>query len=115
MCLPRCLQELCRTKWYPGDGGGHPRWLAAPLFFYSRRRHTRFGCDWSSDVCSSDLRGDPTWSERCFSVDTLAPGACDSAFTAIDAIADSVRARGIRRITGKLVGDGSYFEPTLIH
>src|SRR5216110_1836414 len=60
-------------------------------------------------------RGDPTWSERCFSVDTLAPGACDSAFTAIDAIADSVRARGIRRITGKLVGDGSYFEPTMIH
>src|SRR5256886_11128258 len=24
--------------------------------FSSRRRHTRFGCDWSSDVCSSDLR-----------------------------------------------------------
>src|SRR5205085_9315912 len=21
-----------------------------------RRRHTRFDCDWSSDVCSSDLR-----------------------------------------------------------
>src|SRR5688572_21877489 len=60
-------------------------------------------------------RGDPTWSERCYAVDTLAPGACDSAFTAIDAIADSVRARGIRRITGKLVGDGSSFEPTLVH
>src|SRR5438874_1874588 len=60
-------------------------------------------------------RGDPTWSERCYSVDTLAPGVCDSAFTAVDAVADSVRARGIRRITGKLVGDGSYFEPTLIH
>src|SRR3989441_821849 len=60
-------------------------------------------------------RGDPTWSERCYSVDTLAPGACDSAFTAIDAIADSVRARGLRRITGKLVGDGSYFEPTVVH
>src|SRR5205085_4385352 len=34
---------------------------AAPLcflfffFFSSRRRHTRFDCDWSSDVCSSDL------------------------------------------------------------
>src|SRR5207249_7088890 len=27
----------------------------------------------------------------------------------------SVPAQGIRRITGKLVGDGSYFEPTLIH
>src|SRR5881409_37032 len=60
-------------------------------------------------------RGDPTWSERCYATDTLAPGACDSAFTAIDAIADSLRARGLRRITGKLVGDGSYFEPTLIH
>src|SRR2546427_6950630 len=30
-----------------------------PLFFFffsSRRRHTRFDCDWSSDVCSSDLQ-----------------------------------------------------------
>src|SRR5260370_1399710 len=26
-----------------------------PFFFFSsRRRHTRFKCDWSSDVCSSD-------------------------------------------------------------
>src|SRR2546430_9468470 len=25
--------------------------------FSSRRRHTRFDCDWSSDVCSSDLSG----------------------------------------------------------
>src|SRR5690242_21550599 len=28
------------------------------FFFSSRRRHTRLTCDWSSDVCSSDL-GDP--------------------------------------------------------
>src|SRR2546430_11442926 len=27
------------------------------FFFSSRRRHTRFDCDWSSDVCSSDLYG----------------------------------------------------------
>src|SRR5438270_6741552 len=27
----------------------------ALFFFTSRRRHTRFDCDWSSDVCSSDL------------------------------------------------------------
>src|SRR5205085_9210634 len=28
------------------------------LFFFSRRRrHTSFDCDWSSDVCSSDLEG----------------------------------------------------------
>src|SRR5688572_7014175 len=37
-------------------------WNATPrsccllfFFFSSRRRHTRFDCDWSSDVCSSDL------------------------------------------------------------
>src|SRR5438034_11507761 len=27
------------------------------FFFSSRRRHTRSLCDWSSDVCSSDLIG----------------------------------------------------------
>src|SRR6267143_6330901 len=27
------------------------------FFFSSRRRHTRWNCDWSSDVCSSDLGG----------------------------------------------------------
>src|SRR5256886_3222569 len=35
-----------------------PLLLCALLFFFffsSRRRHTRFDCDWSSDVCSSDL------------------------------------------------------------
>src|SRR6266481_2656057 len=26
-----------------------------PFFFSSRRRHTRWNCDWISDVCSSDL------------------------------------------------------------
>lgn len=60
-------------------------------------------------------RGDPTFSERCYGVDTLAPGVCDSTFTAIDAIADSIRARGVHRITGRIVGDGSYFEPRLVH
>src|SRR5205085_6124428 len=32
------------------------------FFFSSRRRHTRFDCDWSSDVCSSDLSRRP---DRC--------------------------------------------------
>src|SRR5712691_12280351 len=31
------------------------RSLKLCFFFSSRRRHTRFDCDWSSDVCSSDL------------------------------------------------------------
>src|SRR5689334_20523318 len=30
------------------------------FFFSSRRRHTRWNCDWSSDVCSSDLG---TWEQ----------------------------------------------------
>src|SRR5690606_1692273 len=30
-------------------------WSASIFFFSSRRRHTRFSRDWSSDVCSSDL------------------------------------------------------------
>src|SRR2546430_11475979 len=30
-------------------------WINGYCFISSRRRHTRFDCDWSSDVCSSDL------------------------------------------------------------
>src|SRR5690606_22506078 len=43
---------------------------SAVFFFASRRRHTRFSRDWSSDVCSSDLRfgaiarGGLRWSDR---------------------------------------------------
>src|SRR5690606_40854720 len=34
---------------------------ARPVFFLtSRRRHTRFSRDWSSDVCSSDLPSPPS-------------------------------------------------------
>src|SRR5690606_39499774 len=36
------------------------------FFFSSRRRHTRFSRDWSSDVCSSDLTpggGAAPWSD----------------------------------------------------
>src|SRR5260221_7823204 len=38
------------------------------FFFSSRRRHTRSLCDWSSDVCSSDLPGHP---EACRLTETL--------------------------------------------
>src|SRR5690606_40517523 len=34
-------------------------WLMKGFFFSSRRRHTRFSRDWSSDVCSSDLGPGP--------------------------------------------------------
>src|SRR5437762_10023092 len=34
-------------------------WLVRIFFFSSRRRHTRYIGDWSSDVCSSDLDNKP--------------------------------------------------------
>src|SRR5882762_11555080 len=40
---------MCRVGWFMG---------LLFFFFSSRRRHTRFKCDWSSDVCSSDLVGE---------------------------------------------------------
>src|SRR5260370_6054673 len=43
----------------PGPGGVNPVCVLGRLVyvfvFSSRRRHTIFKCDWSSDVCSSDL------------------------------------------------------------
>src|SRR2546421_5197043 len=42
------------------------------FFFSSRRRHTRSDRDWSSDVCSSDLRFSPTSARRITSTDALA-------------------------------------------
>src|SRR2546430_6074336 len=40
------------------------------FFFSSRRRHTRFDCDWSSDVCSSDLNLEDISAPRCFDIET---------------------------------------------
>src|SRR5688572_33383454 len=54
------------------------------FFFSSRRRHTRFDCDWSSDVCSSDL----------------AAGRADGG-------ASSRRDVGSRRITSRRTGGDS--------
>src|SRR5689334_24898205 len=43
------------------------------FFFSSRRRHTRWNCDWSSDVCSSDLGAKTQNRSRR---PTGAPGPC---------------------------------------
>src|SRR5207245_6138847 len=37
--------------------------LICIFFISSRRRHTRCYRDWSSDVCSSDLRSNSPWGE----------------------------------------------------
>src|SRR5437870_10758383 len=35
------------------------------FFFSSRRRHTRWPRDWSSDVCSSDLKSNVEYRKSC--------------------------------------------------
>src|SRR2546430_5286450 len=48
------LLALLWNRWLWRDFNG--AWCLLVVFFFSsRRRHTRFDCDWSSDVCSSDL------------------------------------------------------------
>src|SRR2546430_11580316 len=49
--LPRYVSHLV----FALATGRSSRVCASEFFFSSRRRHTRFDCDWSSDVCSSDL------------------------------------------------------------
>src|SRR5207253_6132639 len=45
------------------------------FFFSSRRRHTRWPRDWSSDVCSSDLvRADPIFVPTCPQLDVVQAG-----------------------------------------
>src|SRR5690606_25187219 len=48
---------VCGWSWRVSLVEGCCVWcLSLPFFFFSsRRRHTRFSRDWSSDVCSSDL------------------------------------------------------------
>ena len=62
-----------------------------------------------SGVVRGDLvlygRGDPTISDRYF----------QSSFTVFDELADSLRARGIVRVAGDLVGDASYFDSVVVH
>ncbi len=60
-------------------------------------------------------RGDPSFGAHCYGADTLAAGVCDSLWTRMDAFADSLVAHGLRAVNGAIVGDGSYFEPTLVH
>src|SRR5690554_7663814 len=42
--------------------------LPVKFFFSSRRRHTRCGRDWSSDVCSSDLNFRPACFDKPIAV-----------------------------------------------
>lgn len=73
-----------------------------------------------SGVVKGDLvlygRGDPTMSRRCFDADTLRAGACETdPMRRLRELAAQLREKGIRTVAGSIVGDGSYFEPKLLH
>src|SRR5690606_40134997 len=88
------------------------------FFFSSRRRHTRFSRDWSSDVCSSDLDLDThfflllvvqthykLWGQNIhdppFQVATVAPCQGQTAAVAYDLLSASPRERSEERRVGK--------------
>ncbi len=61
-------------------------------------------------------RGDPAVGVRCYAVDTMTPGACDrDPVWQMRTLVAQLQARGIQTVDGHIVGDGSYFEPTMIH
>src|SRR5690625_6578144 len=76
-------------------------WMARTRFFFSsRRRHTRWPRDWSSDVCSSDLRSgelevcEPTGTRswECWEGDT--PIAIAGQLTCYPEVGEEVRPVG---------------------
>jgi D-alanyl-D-alanine carboxypeptidase/D-alanyl-D-alanine-endopeptidase (penicillin-binding protein 4) len=74
----------------------------------------------ANGVLQGDLilygRGDPTFSRRCYDADTTRAGACDTDPAAkLHDLAQQLHDRGIRVVAGDLVGDGSYFDPQIIH
>jgi serine-type D-Ala-D-Ala carboxypeptidase/endopeptidase (penicillin-binding protein 4) len=71
-------------------------------------------------VLAGDLvlygRGDPTFGRRCYATDTTLSGVCDhDPFTRLRELADTLRVRGLHRVEGDLVGDGSWFDAELVH
>src|SRR5256886_3677061 len=70
------------------------------FFFSSRRRHTRFDCDWSSDVCSSDLELDPVVTGPAERVD---PRIDDEQRRGEGEVGERPEAGSVRRVDGHLV------------
>src|SRR2546430_5841878 len=77
------------------------------FFFSSRRRHTRFDCDWSSDVCSSDLGTGPLSSSSAWPL--LAAWAAFGLFTILCSAAVALNADKLAHRQRQAVLTG-YFE-----
>jgi serine-type D-Ala-D-Ala carboxypeptidase/endopeptidase (penicillin-binding protein 4) len=61
-------------------------------------------------------RGDPTIDRRCYAADTTLAGVCDTdPLARLRQLVEGLRAKGVRAVAGNIVGDGSYFEPTMVH
>src|SRR5690606_39763204 len=74
------------------------------FFFSSRRRHTRFSRDWSSDVCSSDLlRAQADTEERRYAVTvtSLSENGCLVAGEPLPALEARLVLRSEERRVGK--------------
>src|SRR5690606_40925650 len=96
------------------------RWLGSALFcsrgvgcyslffFSSRRRHTRFSRDWSSDVCSSDLfhRFQGQYSSNMTTQPRVQSSECSRRVTKTSAVQRSEE----RRVGKECRGGGSHHE-----
>src|SRR5256885_8580098 len=69
------------------------------FFFSSRRRHTRLQGDWSSDVCSSDLRSH--WRQAAIQSLEMAPGRIRSSGLSKESGAPSFARTPIQRLPAK--------------
>src|SRR5258707_3505260 len=59
----------------------HAVWFLSLFFFSSRRRHTRYWRDWSSDVCSSDLRSRSAHAGSAFNMPVVTTDIGDLPYT----------------------------------
>src|SRR5690606_40007378 len=80
------------------------------FFFSSRRRHTRFSRDWSSDVCSSDL-ADDAQPKPPVAISSISRGADKAGFCRSE---PPFKARRVSDITtslsNQLAGERYHFE-----